>query len=926
FVCYCVVLGFALLERPKDFYDKIYFLADVPRCYEFNYLIIVETGNKRNAGTTSNVTIKLHGSETDSLQHVLNYPDPEKRILQSNNEDLFVVSTEHPLGELEEIELWIDSIGNNPSWYCSGVRIYDFQSKNIWSFDVKHWFNASSAFYVSKVSKSATEDQVKIKKKKSHFFRDTKRYHTWSIKNSDEVMTKKERGTIILSIVVTVFGTEMLFYNCPRFDNSDGIDFNDLGFNFNLEKTVTDQVSKMLLHIEVQKAAVYKSFGELALRPHFEHLYYPLDEKTKKERKSWQEAKAKILEILEDLIMIVVYVSLLYAVILLDRDKFSIYSHEEMHNLVSGSHVVTKMKFDNVRSLNHIVQYIEQTFIPSLQAREWYDGYVKDYPGLTKDFANKYMGVARIRQHRTKYEACALPTQMKFFNITCRSRFAAAEEYRSFMDRWNRQTLALGKINQRMRIAWIYTNATMTGTFAYAGKFAVYPGGGYITPLGRTIKNSYINMQYLKRKNWLDLLTRAVFLEFLTYNPNCNVFNSIRVVFEISATGLVEKKLEIQTRKLLFLKSEVVAMRKVVYIAFIAILLTYAIKTTYRIFKKWKIALKDIWCIIDIVIVSCSFGTIYLYTARMTQIDAYLSELAETANNKFVNYFHLFTAYNMLTSFAGFLIFIATFRLWKLLRFLVIIKIVEKTLKDSAVPVLVLFIYQLIYTVGFSMAGSLLFGEMLVDFRSFVNSFTTLMLLGVGLYGIDIKVVSEHPIGPIYYVLYMLCSLFTVTTYIAIVTIYYSEANEFYCNERGLVQTYLKQKWTYYSTLLKIRLKNLRGGQENKTRNYLVPPKPDAYRYSKCLSIPKNRLNIMALVSKCVLRNRERNGDLTESDLELMRRIIDRLMREVRLKEQPYIVPKKKKSIYEERVERLQMLVKNVETMLDILGNVNFDS
>lgn len=44
----------------------MYFLGDVPNSYRYGYVVIVKTGNKSDAGTTSNVTIKIYGSKSES--------------------------------------------------------------------------------------------------------------------------------------------------------------------------------------------------------------------------------------------------------------------------------------------------------------------------------------------------------------------------------------------------------------------------------------------------------------------------------------------------------------------------------------------------------------------------------------------------------------------------------------------------------------------------------------------------------------------------------------------------------------------------------------------------------------------------------------------------------------------------------------------
>ena len=42
-----------------------------------------------------------------------------------------------------------------------------------------------------------------------------------------------------------------------------------------------------------------------------------------------------------------------------------------------------------------------------------------------------------------------------------------------------------------------------------------------------------------KNDGWVDDATRVVFVEFLVYNPNINLFNAMQIIFEYSAGGLV---------------------------------------------------------------------------------------------------------------------------------------------------------------------------------------------------------------------------------------------------------------------------------------------------------------------------------------------------------------------------------------------------
>ena len=173
------------------------------------------------------------------------------------------------------------------------------------------------------------------------------------------------------------------------------------------------------------------------------------------------------------------------------------------------------------------------------------------------DVANKYMGVTRLRQQRTKSGLCAVPEPLEFLNLSCWPEFARKHtETRTFGYRWGNFSTYINY--DRLKTIWKYATQGQTATFPtfgnvsffrskcekswFLGEIAAYSGGGYVAYLGRTLYNSYVNFRQLLNKLWIDQATRVVFIEFLTYNANCNIFSSIRLTFEQSATGFVTKR------------------------------------------------------------------------------------------------------------------------------------------------------------------------------------------------------------------------------------------------------------------------------------------------------------------------------------------------------------------------------------------------
>lgn len=82
----------------------------------YGYLIIVRTGAVRNSDTTSNVMMKIKGTEGETSGNVLNFPDPEREMFRRGDEDRFVLSTNKYLGNVLKMVLWIDAVGRDAAW------------------------------------------------------------------------------------------------------------------------------------------------------------------------------------------------------------------------------------------------------------------------------------------------------------------------------------------------------------------------------------------------------------------------------------------------------------------------------------------------------------------------------------------------------------------------------------------------------------------------------------------------------------------------------------------------------------------------------------------------------------------------------------------------------------------------------------------
>ncbi len=77
-----------------------------------------------------------------------------------------------------------------------------------------------------------------------------------------------------------------------------------------------------------------------------------------------------------------------------------------------------------------------------------------------------------------------------------------------------------------------------------------YPGGGYIVTLSTRKAQSEVLVAELEANRWLDRQTRAVMVEYASYNPQIDLFCFTTIVAEIPTVGGIVRYNTVQTFRL----------------------------------------------------------------------------------------------------------------------------------------------------------------------------------------------------------------------------------------------------------------------------------------------------------------------------------------------------------------------------------------
>ncbi|XP_073320377.1 polycystin-1-like protein 2 [Pagrus major] len=190
----------------------------------YNYLIGVQTGHRKNAGTTANVTVKLTGSEGESNTHTLT--DPDKPVFERGAVDMFLLATPFPLGEVRNLRLQHDNSGGRPSWYVSKVTVQDLQTRQVVHFFCDCWMSVDhgdgmtkKTFNAAKTNEIASFRNI-FQTRTSTGFRDE---HIWvSIVDppSRSPFTRAQRVSCCMSLLLCTMAINIAFWNIPTNEDS----------------------------------------------------------------------------------------------------------------------------------------------------------------------------------------------------------------------------------------------------------------------------------------------------------------------------------------------------------------------------------------------------------------------------------------------------------------------------------------------------------------------------------------------------------------------------------------------------------------------------------------------------------------------------------------------------------------------------------
>lgn len=177
------------------------------------------------------------------------------------------------------------------------------------------------------------------------------------------------------------------------------------------------------------------------------------------------------------------------------------------------------INFFQISSLNDFHNYTKYSFGPTV-----FNSGKSDSSSLSDRY--KIVGKIRMRQVRTKEVKCKRKSAWKLEDTTCYGQDYLTEKFDEDID---------ADVD-----AFVYHSST-SGPSLIVGDICNYDSSGFYKDFDSSDNyDAFIKQyEYLQNKTWLDMSTRAVFINFNIFLPNKEQFIAVYILIEISVSGVI---------------------------------------------------------------------------------------------------------------------------------------------------------------------------------------------------------------------------------------------------------------------------------------------------------------------------------------------------------------------------------------------------
>ncbi|KAK7111719.1 hypothetical protein V1264_011307 [Littorina saxatilis] len=481
--------------------------------------------------------------------------------------------------------------------------------------------------------------------------------------------------------------------------------------------------------------------------------YAPPDTKALSEARDLRLKEIKMEAVIKEMVIYFFFLFIIFFISYQQRDPRSYQFGQNVRNtFLSG--------FENIKTVTDYWKWLEGTFLPALFVTKYANGTEIKFwqdKACIGDLAARRVGVARIRQMRVKNETCTLQSEMESIINHCRDAYSwTDDDTKDYLPGWELPTEDQSVELKKAETPWVYQNSVQMKNVPYVGTLATYKGGGYAMLTRRDMCRTKQMIKAAKDKDWLDLNTRAIFLEFTVYNPNVNLFASHILLTEFLTTGGATSRIDIKIFRLLSYIGGwglIVLLFEVTF----ALFTVYFLVRCIRMLKKERLKyFNTFWNILEFALLCLAVSCIVFYSFKHILTKVAMSALKDRESDGFVN-FQSIALYDETYAFImSTVVFLATIQFLKLLQFNKNVGMIGDTLILAIKDLKVFSIAFMLYFMSFVITAYLLFGHMMNTYNNIIGAAESMFAFALGSFDFEAMQTAQPMLGPLFFFSYIM--------------------------------------------------------------------------------------------------------------------------------------------------------------------------
>ncbi|XP_021266439.1 polycystic kidney disease 2-like 2 protein isoform X2 [Numida meleagris] len=418
------------------------------------------------------------------------------------------------------------------------------------------------------------------------------------------------------------------------------------------------------------------------------------------------------------------------------------------------------INFHGIRSHADFWKYAEGPLLDGLYWSSWYTNRTTGQINTSHIFyENLLLGVAQIRQLKVRNNSCPIYPYIQPLE-NCYSRYTYRAEDKSDFGLKNESE-------------WRYVSAPSFSPW-YWGSVGFYRSGGFIVTLPKSKQEGMEKLEFLRKNGWITQGTRAVFIDFSTFNANINLFCIVRLVVEFPATGGALTSSQIRSVKLLRYVSYYDYFLASCEVAFCLFIVTFIIQEVIEVKRLKMEYFRSAWNWLDMLLIAVSILAICFNIYRSTEVSLLMEELLSNAH--VYPDFHFLAFWQVIyDNMIAVNVFFAWIKIFKYVTFSKTMTQLASTLSRCAKDIIGFAIMFFIIFFAYAQFSYLVFGSQVNDFSTIQNCIFSQFRIVLGDFNFESLEVNSI-LGPIYYISFVFFVFFVLLNmFLAIINDTYSE-------------------------------------------------------------------------------------------------------------------------------------------------------